>query len=139
MKRFLLLAVLMLPLMSSCGEENPVLDIIPVPSSVRMGAGHFLVPANVEAACGDSSFFAAADFLKMNLDGCLYADGTIPEGGCTVNMTAGKNGDIVFVHDGSLEPDGEYVLDVTEKGIRIACGSYSGGCSASMGHYRVAA
>ena len=71
MKRFLLLAVLMLPLMSSCGEENPVLDIIPVPSSVRMGAGHFLVPANVEAACGDSSFFAAADFLKMNLDGCL--------------------------------------------------------------------
>ncbi len=79
MKRFLLLAVLMLPLMSSCGDENPVPDIIPVPSSVRMGTGHFLVPANVEAACGDSSFFAVADFLKMNLDGCLYADGTIPE------------------------------------------------------------
>lgn len=56
MKRFLLLAVLMLPLMSSCGDENPVPDIIPVPSSVRMGTGHFLVPANVEAACGDSSF-----------------------------------------------------------------------------------
>ena len=130
MKRFLLLAVLMLPLMSSCGEENPVPDIIPVPSSVRMGAGHFLVPANVEAACGDSSFFAAADFLKMTLDGCLYADGTTPEGGCTVNMTAGKKGDIVFVHDGSLEPDGEYVLDVTEKGIRIACGSYSGAVAA---------
>lgn len=131
-KRFLPAVAAAMPFLCSCQTDNAVPDIIPVPLSVEMGRGEFVIPHDVEAGCPDSSFFTIGDFLKMNLDGgvCLGAASGSSGDGYAVDMKTGSRGDVVFVHDGSLGTDGGYVLDVTRRGIRIASGSYSGAVAA---------
>lgn len=132
-RRFLPALAAVLPFLCSCRTENAVPDIIPVPLSVEMGRGQFVIPRNIEAACPDSSFFAIGGFLEMNMAGgkCLRSlAGGQHDGVYTVDMKTGTHGDIVFVLDDAAGTDGGYVLDVTRRGIRIACGSYSGAVAA---------
>lgn len=132
-RRFLPALAAVLPFLCSCRAENPVPDIIPVPLSVEMGRGELVIPRNIEAACPDSSFFAIGGFLEMNMAGgkCLRTlAGGRHDGVYNVDMKTGTHGDIVFVLDDAAGTDGGYVLDVTRRGIRIACGSYSGAVAA---------
>ncbi len=118
LKSVLSAAAFVLPFCCSCGQANAVPDIIPVPSFVEMGRGHYALPGTVSVACMDSSVFAIEDFLRLNLS----SEDACPE----LDMKTGSRGDIVFLFDGSLDPSGAYTLDVSRGGIRITAGAYPG-------------
>ena len=50
----------------SCAR-NPQPEIIPMPSKVRMGSGHYELASAYTVACQDSSLLALEDFINMNL------------------------------------------------------------------------
>lgn len=110
MKRIFLSLAFAVALCSCARNAQP--EIIPMPSKVQMGSGHYELASAYTVACQDSSLLALEDFINMNLASAGQAD-----------MLVGTDADITFAIDPSCQ-DGGYVLSVTRKGISVKAASY---------------
>lgn len=127
-------AVAFAVIFSGCSGQEESINVIPEPLSVSYGSGSFALNQGAVIAVTDSSLFPVAEYMARMTGRCaglelepLMAD------------EAGSQSPAIVISSECSSrrqspddaPEGGYVLEVSEKGVKIRCDSYSGAVNAA--------